>query len=409
MNSKFIALLLTFLLLAISITGCTTEVEIETEKNYNLEAIDSSVTEGNADFAIDIFKTLNEEDLNDNIFISPLSISTALSMTYNGALGQAKEDMMAALRYSNIDLNVLNTTYRNLIDYLEQADEEVELLISNSIWYRKGDVIKEDFLNTNKDFYDAEVRDLDFSDEQAAHTINNWISESTKGKIEKMLEPPISPDVVMYLINAVYFKGEWTNKFDESDTYSSDFTNINNKKESIELMRRYGEVEYTTSSDYKAVKLPYGQEKIAMYVILPDENVDINTFIKEFSLEKLDKIKEDMSTIDDVNLQIPKFKLEYGIKNLNASLSSLGMASAFGSSANFDNIRDNIFISRVLHKAVIEVNEEGSEAAAVTVVEMKESAVEEPIRFIANRPFLFLINDESTDTILFMGKYSKVD
>ncbi|MCD6340443.1 MAG: hypothetical protein J7L51_00640 [Desulfurococcales archaeon] len=213
MNSKFIAILLTFLLLAISITGCTTEVEIETEKNYNLEAIDSSVTEGNADFAIDIFKTLNEEDLNDNIFISPLSISTALSMTYNGALGQTKEDMMAALRYSNIDLSVLNTTYRNLIDYLEQADEEVELLISNSIWYREGDVIKEDFLNANKDFYDAEVRELDFSDEQAAHTINNWISESTKGKIEKMLEPPISPDVVMYLINAVYFKGEWTNKF----------------------------------------------------------------------------------------------------------------------------------------------------------------------------------------------------
>jgi serpin B len=224
-----------------------------------------------------------------------------------------------------------------------------------------------------------------------------------------MLEPPISPDVAMYLINAVYFKGEWTNKFDESDTFSTDFTNIDNKKESIEMMRRYGEVEYTKGTDYKTVKLPYGQEKMAMYVILPDEDIEINTFIKGFTLEKLNAIKENVSAIDDVNLQIPRFKLEYGIKNLNASLSSLGMASAFELSANFDNIRDNLFISHVLHKAVIEVNEEGSEAAAVTVVVMNDSAAAEPIQFIANRPFLFLINDESTDTILFMGKYSKVD
>ncbi|MEA3422232.1 MAG: serpin family protein [Bacillota bacterium] len=409
---KYKIILIAFVFM-LALTGCSVDDEVAddvADEPIDIAAIDQVVVDANENFAIDIFKALNSEDSGDNIFISPLSISTALSMTYNGALEQTKEDMGSALGYLGIDLETVNSTYKNLINYLEQADKEVELLISNSIWYREGEVIKEEFIDVNKEFYDAKVSALNFSDDKSVDTINNWINDSTKGKIEKMLTPPIDPDVIMYLINAIYFKGEWTDEFDESNTYSTDFKNIDNEKESIEMMQRKGEVAYTESADYKAVRLPYGQEKTAMYVVLPSEDTYINAFIQEFDIDKFDEIKENMMITDDVNLQIPKFKLEYGIKNLNDSLISLGMASAFDTFANFDKIREDIFISRVLHKAVIEVNEKGSEAAAVTVVEMALTSMPlNPIEFIADRPFLFIISDEETDTILFIGKYSRVE
>ena len=419
LKSKSISIILIVIIFMVTLTACgleidETDIEIEeaddVDKPVDIEAIDQRVIDANADFAIDIFKSLNNEDLDDNVFISPLSISTALSMTYNGAVEQTKEDMESALGYSGIDIETVNSTYKNLMNYLVQADKEVELLISNSIWYREGEVINEDFLGVNKEFYEAKVSALDFSEDKSVDMINNWISDSTKGKIEKMLEPPIDPDVIMYLINAIYFKGEWTDEFNESNTYSTDFTNIADEKESIEMMYRKGEVAYTESADYKAVRLPYGQEKMAMYVVLPNEGTNINSFIQKFDIDKFDDIKENVIITDDVNLQIPKFKLEYGIKNLNDSLISLGMASAFEEFANFDKIREDIFISRVLHKAVIEVNEKGSEAAAVTVVEVTLTSMPaNPIEFIADRPFLFIISDEETDTILFLGKYSRVE
>ena len=336
MFKKPIIVILIFMLL-LSSTGCNTTLK---KVEYDMNNIDTKVTQGNEEFAFNIFRELNKEEIGSNVFISPFSISTALSMTYNGAEGKTKEDMAKALYYGGINIANVNSTYMNLLPYLSNIDKDVDLDISNSIWYRLGEPIKEEFITNNKDAFDAEISEIDFSQPDAANRINNWIKDSTKGKIEKMLEPPIPSDVIMYLINAVYFKGNWTYEFDKENTYPAIFRNID------------------------------GEE-------------------------------------DDVMVGIPRYKVEYGIKNLNDVLKKMGMTSAFEMNADFSKIRDGIFISRVLHKAVIDVNEEGSEAAAVTVVEMMESAMEEPTTFVADRPFVFSIRDEDTGTMLFMGKYCK--
>ncbi len=388
----------------VNLAGCSQEVD---NRKFDKDSIDSNVTGKNAEFAFDIFKELNKEDANNNIFISPLSISTALTMTYNGADGKTKEDMTEALKYAGIDITEINETYKNLLPYLSQIDKNIDLDISNSIWYRLGEPIEEEFINDNKEIFNAEVNELDFSQESAADTINEWIERSTKGKIEKMINPPISPDVVMYLINAVYFKGDWTHKFNKKDTYSTAFKNIDNEDEDIQMMNRVSTVDYGEGEDYKAVRLPYGDKKINMYFILPEGDEEINNFIQDLDNSKFNEIRKSITEKDNVELNIPKYKLEYGIKNLNNVLAKMGMGSAFEYNADFSKIREGIFISKVLHKAVVEVNEEGSEAAGATVVEINESAVLDPLSFTADRPFVFLIMDEETGTILFMGKYCR--
>jgi len=378
--------------------------------SYDTSKINDSVINANNEFAFDIFKELSKEDADKSIFISPLSISTTLAMTYNGVESTTKDAMSKALRYNDIDRNIINESYSNLLRYLQKADKKLELNIANSIWIREGEEIKEDFLKNNKSNFDAVIKSLDFSKDTAAGTINKWISDSTKGKIDKMVESPIDPDVIMYLINGIYFKGQWSEKFDSERTYQKIFKAFNGNKENVMMMRRKGEVEYKKGDDYEIVRLPYGNGKISMYCILPDETIDINGYIDEMNAEKWINISENIEEVDDVVLEMPRFKLEYGIKNLNKSLTAIGMGEAFSEQADFTGIREDVQISRVLHKAVIEVNEEGSEAAGATVVSVKSSATyTEYISFIADRPFIFVIADDTTGAILFMGKLLSVD
>lgn len=405
---RIIGILLSIILFSFTFTACNKGVKTK-DSTYNIDKISNSVVDSNSEFAFNIFKELNSEDSDKSIFISPISISTALTMTYNGANSTTKEIMGKTLGFKDIDSAAVNQSYNNLLNYLENIDKRVELNIANSIWIKNGETINEDFLATNKINFNAEISTLDFSKDSAANTINKWISEATKGKIDKMLEPPIDSRVIMYLINAIYFKGEWSNQFDSKITFNHAFKTFNGNEQTIRMMNRRGKVEYTKGDDYSAVRLPYGNGKTSMYCILPEEDIDINEFIKNMSLEKWNGIRKNIAEIDEVVLQIPKFKLEYGIKNLNDSLQSLGMGEAFGDQADFSGIREDIYISRVLHKAVIDVNEEGSEAAAATVVEMKETAAKEPITFIADRPFIFIIADDTTGTILFIGKLLSVE
>ena len=366
--------------------------------------INQDFTESNSIFAFNIFRQLNTEDENRNIFISPLSISTALSMTYMGAGTTTKEAMAKALEYTGADDEILAEGYRNLIRYLSQLDNKIELDISNSLWIREGEQIKEAFLSGSKDIFNASINYQDFSAENAADTINQWISGATKGKIKKLLEPPISPDVIMYLINAIYFKGDWKYKFDEKNTSDALFNAGNGLASQVRMMSKKGKAGYMQGEGFKAVSLPYGSGNTAMYCILPDENVPVNKFIADLDESKWREIQSGMAEANEVEIKLPRFKLEYGVKNLNDSLTALGMGEAFSDQADFSGIRNDICISRVLHKAVIDVNEEGSEAAAVTGVEMQAVSASEPLSFIADRPFIFIIVDDTTGTILFMGK-----
>jgi len=378
-------------------------------EDYKSGEINENVIAANTGFAFDIFKQLNSEDADKSIFISPLSISTALTMTYNGAETTTLEAMTKALGYEGMDREAVNEGYWNLLTHLDNLDKKIELNIANSIWIREGQAIEEIFLNRNKSTFDAQVDELDFSKDKSADIINDWISNATKGKIDKMIDPPIDPNIVMFLINAIYFKGGWKNPFNPEATFDGTFTSIDGTKRSIRMMYHYGDAEYMKNDSLRAVRLPYGNGSTSMIAILPNEDIDINTFIEGMTEEKLDSIRNSLEVTEKTTLQIPVFKLEYGIKLLNDSLMALGMEEAFGGGADFSGIRPGIAISQVLHKAVIEVNEKGSEASAVTVVAMDESAPEDPAIFIANRPFIFIISDDTTGTILFMGKLADID
>ena len=407
---KLIVFIFSIVLTVGLFTGCSGKLlPIGQNDNFDKDKISTDTVKGNSQFAFNIFQQLNKEDEDRSIFISPLSISTALTMTYQGAETTTKEAMAKTLGYSDIDDQQLNESYKNLIRYLRQLDKKVELNIANSLWVREGETIKEDFLAANKDIFDAPVNPLDFSKDSAADEINQWISDATKKKIEKMIDPPIPANVIMYLINAIYFKGDWAEQFDKKNTFAAEFSAGNGSTQNVMMMSRNGTVEYGQEDDFKAVRLPYGNGKVSMYAILPGEDASVNDFITDLDLDRWKAISGSISEKEDVQLRMPRFKLEYGIKKLNESLIALGMGEAFSEAADFSSIRDGISISRVLHKAVIEVNEEGSEAAAATVVVMDESAAAESLSFIADRPFVFIIADDETGTILFMGKVYEVN
>ena len=401
------AAILTAVLLASTaavFSKCSKEEEVSSEESDKIvEAVDANLVGGNTEFSFKIFKELVLEDKDKNVFISPLSISTALAMAYNGADGETRKAMAEALGIGGIGLEELNQGFKDLMAGIQNADSEIELSVANSIWQREGFDCKEDFIDRNRRYFAAEVEEIDFSSSDAPDIINSWIKEATKGKIEEMItEIPI--DVVMYLINAIYFKGNWTHEFNEDATREEDFYLLDGSTKKVPMMSQGEDLMYFKGDNFSSVRLPYGEEKIAMYVVLPDEGVKPDDVIGSFSAEKWNEFTRLFSETN-VSILMPKFKMEYGIKLLNDVLTDLGMGIAFSDSADFSGIGPDIFISRVLHKAVIEVNEKGSEAAAVTVVEMAKTAMPmDIVEFTVNRPFIFVIAARRSGSILFMGK-----
>ena len=378
--------------------------EMEKRSDELAESIDLRLIDANTRFAFDIFQELVAEESGKNVFISPLSILLALAMTYNGAVGDTNLAMAEALQFSGFDLEELNQGFSDLMVSVVNVDEEVEISIANSIWYRLGFDAEEEFIERNKTYYSSEVQELDFSDPEAVDTINHWIDGATKGKIEKIIDT-ISVDMVMYLINAIYFKGNWTYQFSENATRDEDFTLETGATKIVPMMHMEEQFQYTRGNNLGILRLPYGQEKLAMYILLPDEGEDLDEIIGELDEESWNKLKSELQE-KTVALAMPKYKVEYG-KPLNDVLSKFGMGIAFGSQADFSGIDPGIWISKVIHKAFIEVNEKGSEAAVATVVVMAKSEPPEPVVFIINRPFFFTIADDRTGSILFMGKVAE--
>jgi serine protease inhibitor len=401
-----VILAVTLMSSAVLFEGCSGLVSSVSEEESDEIAgeVEGDLIQSNTEFGFKIFNQLILEDKDQNIFISPLSILLALAMTYNGAVGDTSKAMAEALEFSGFDLEELNTGFKELMTSIENADDEIELAIANSIWMNLGFKAREDFIERNSKYYSSEVREIDFADAGAVDTINGWIADNTKDKIKKMLDV-IPADAVMYLINAIYFKGNWTDEFDEGMTSDDDFYLADGSTKKVPMMNKWQELLYCSGNGYSGIRLPYGQEKMSMYIILPDKGENIDSLISSLDADRWNEITGSFSN-KQIDLSMPKYKMEYGIKLLNDVLIDMGMEIAFGPGADFSGIREDIFISSVLHKAVIEVNEKGSEAAAATVVEMVETAieVEEPVEFTVNRPFFFVIADDRSGSIMFMGK-----
>ena len=416
MDKRIIAVfMLVFMVCSLGLVGCREPAADSGQKiprpaEEVLESFDPVLAGATSGFGMKLLEKLCAEE--ENVFISPVSIAPALAMTYNGARGETKEKMAAVLGVAGVELERLNDNNLAQLYLLQEADPSVKLQIANSLWGRDGIEFDAEFIARNEKYYNALLRELDFDSPAAAETINSWVKECTGGLIEEIIEPPIDPLTILFLINAIYFQGDWSEPFDPENTREDTFYLPAGGTKSIPLMHRSGEFDYYEDNDFQAVRLPYGEkERLAMYVFLPPQESGLQEFLGQWSAEGWKEQREQFQQAEG-DLYLPRFSLEYE-KTLNDVLKSLGMEIAFDEAQAdfFDMVtwegEPRLYISEVKHKAFIEVHEKGTEAAGATSVEIKdESAPAFWFSMKVDRPFFFLIEDEETGALLFMGAVS---
>jgi serpin B len=369
-------------------------------------AIDNRLVSANSKFGFKLFSQLAKQDPGKNIFVSPSSVAFALAMTYNGAGGETQQAMAKTLELSGLSLDEVNQAYASLRTMLENPDPKVQLAIANSLWARKGIAFKPDFVKRNKDFYQAEVTELDFGKSSATQAINAWVSKNTHGKIDKIIER-INPEAILFLINAIYFKGNWSVEFDKEKTQAGVFTLLDGRKKKHPMMSQSGRYSYYRGNKFQAVSLPYGTGRVSMYIFLPDKDSSLEAFLASLNAENWKTWMSQFRSMKG-DILLPRFKLEYEVV-LNNALKALGMEVAFNKQrANFGGMCSispdaNAYITEVKHKTFVEVNEEGTEAAAATSVGIGITSVVQTFRMVVDRPFLCAIRDNKTGTVLFMG------
>ena len=350
------------------------------------------------------FKLLSEvvgQSDGGNVFISPLSVSIALGMTYNGTAGTTEEGMRACLEFGDLTREEINQGYKDLIELLCNMDPRVTMEVANSIWYRQGFEVLQAFIDIMTTYFDALVTAVDFTDPGTKDVINAWVAEKTHDKIKEIIKETYA-DMVMILINAIYFKGTWTYEFDPQDTRDGTFHAVGGDK-TVKMMNMHGELRYQETADFQAVDLPYGHELFSMTVFLPKGDKGVDDIIAMLTDQNWAAWMAGFAE-QEVDLALPRFELEYE-KKLNDVLKALGMQDAFDPlAADFSGIKPDhdMWISEVKHKTYVKVNEEGTEAAAVTSVTVVDTAAG-PFMNV-DRPFLFVIHDRNSQAMMFMGK-----
>jgi serpin B len=362
---------------------------------------------GNA-FTFALLRQINAVQAGENVFISPLSASMALGMTMNGASGATFDAMRSTLGFDATELEDINRGYQGLIALLRELDPSTDIRIANSIWYRNGFPANTDFVSAMTGFFGARISPLDFSSSTAPATINDWVKTSTAGKIDKIVDQ-IGADVMMYLINAIYFKGSWRMAFDRSNTRDGTFRLADGTTQPIRMMSQSGNtLRIAYNPDFRSVDLLYGNSAFAMTILVPNGPADVNDLVAKLSTDKwndwMTQFHEAKAT-----LALPKFTLKYE-RELNDDLKALGMAIAFDENdADFSRMSPlgaDLYISKVKQKTYVDVHEEGTEAAAVTSVEI--SVTSAPPAIVVDRPFVFAIRERLTGTILFIGKIMEI-
>jgi len=369
----------------------------------NLTTDQVSIISSENSFAYDIFKeVLGNSAESANVIISPLSISTALSMTLNGSNGATRDAMLTALRMKGLTPDIINNSYKNLTSALLNVDSRVLISIANSIWTNNNFVVKKPFVDILSQYYTAESKSFDITDPQVPAQINGWISNKTNGLIKNMIDK-LDPKTVMLLINAIYFKGKWSTQFDKNNTVQATFYKPDGSTEMVPMMNQTSEFKSYIGEGFKLVELPYGQGNYVMDVILPDANNGITDIIPQINDNNLKGWLDQMYEKKTV-LSFPRFKYGYN-EELKDILTDMGMGIAFTDSADFSNISDiSLLISFIKHQAFIETNEEGTEAAAATVVGFEPTAIMSPFVMNIDHSFLYIIRETTTNSVLFMGR-----
>ena len=357
-------------------------------------------------FGFDLFKKINaSQEEPKNTMISPLSVSLALAMVYNGTEGETKTQMEQMLHKGSMSSEDLNQSYKDLVAGLTSHDPKVELSISNAIYYRNTFSVKDLFITTNQNYYQAEVEPLDFSNEtETLNTVNGWVKTNTKGKIDKIIEQ-VKPESVMYLLNAIYFNGKWTYQFETSKTMNLPFTKEDKTVVQVPTMSIENPFNYYSDQNFEMLEMPYGSGKYSMLLFLPETGKNTNDVISLLNPESVNDWLEQMTEVKK-EVFLPKF--EFAFKNsLVDELQALGMSDAFNDAkANLSGIsaEAQLVISEVMHKSYIKVDEVGTEAAAVTGITIDVTSVGPDNSFRADHPFVFAIREKDTQAILFIGK-----
>jgi serine protease inhibitor len=346
----------------------------------------------------------------ENLLISPASLAAALAMTYNGAAGETATAMAEVLGLEGLSLDEINRAHAALWAALVSAEPQVTFEAANSLWARLDIPFLPDFMQRNRKFYGAEVTNLDFSDPLAPDIINAWVKSQTHGKIADIVEPPIHRLTILFLINALYFKGQWSSQFDKAATKPGIFHLLDGRGKPCPMMTQSGKYLYMEGPKFQAISLPYGAGRFSLYVFLPAAELGLAGFLDRLAREGLGAWTAWMGEFGEQDgvIALPRFKVSYA-KSLNDALSALGMGVAFGEDSDFRAMSPlgedpGIYIADVRHKTFMEVNEEGTVAAAVTKVEMRLRGLPPPpFRMVVDRPFFCAIRDNETGVIVFAG------
>ena len=370
-----------------------------------LTSAEKAIVTADNTFGFKLLTAVNKDETGKSVFISPVSVSMALGMTLNGANGSTKVAMIQTLEFAGLTQSDINASYKSLIALFSGLDPKVKFQIANSIWYRPDLIIEQQFKDVNTQHFNAQINSLNFSDPSAAKTINGWVDQNTNGKIKEIVPDPIPSYIVMYLINAVYFKGTWTYQFDPKYTLNDFFTVPDGSRKPCMMMSQKGKYKYLTNEEVQAIDLPYGDAGFSMTILLPKSGTNIDDFTNKLTQQQWATWTAGLQ-VKEGDIYLPKFKLEYD-KKLNDVLKAMGMTVAFSpDQADFTNIdkRGGLFISEVKHKTFVQVDEEGTEAAAVTSVGIGRTSIGDTFIMRIDHPFIVIIRENNSGTILFIGK-----
>lgn len=362
------------------------------------------IIENNNAFALNLFGQMKDFD---SKVVSPMSVSYLMGMLANGADGQTRQEIMKAIGCEKVSLRDLNEFYQMLITHANHFDKATTINIADYIALNCHYQLKDGFASTMQNYYKAGVESLDFSKASTLKRINRWCSDHTDGMIPKIIEQ-VDADAVSYIMNAIYFNGTWTDKFDTRQTKLENFQSYTRDIKKTQMMHRDGKYQYMDNADFAAVNLPYGNGSYSMTVILPNRGKSIDEVMAGLDAKKVGELRRSMDECV-VDLKLPRFTISQET-SLNDIISKLGAPTMFTSGADFSNFASgNLSISKMLQKAKIEVSEEGTKASAVTMAMVAMTALRpEPrkVEFHANRPFIYMITEHSTGAILFMGQYA---
>jgi serpin B len=366
----------------------------------------AAVVKGNNAFAFDLYAAIAKEK--GNLFLSPFSISSALAMTYAGASGETEQQMEKTLHFDLANAK-LNSGFSGLMKRFNAGGKSYQLAVANALWGQRGTEFYPEFVRTTKNYYDAGFQEVDYihKTEQARLTINHWVEAKTNHKIMELIKPKILNTLTrLVLTNAIYFKGKWELQFKPEYTKEAPFSVSTDQKQNVQLMYQLGKFKYAETDGLQILELPYRGGEVAMDILLPKSSSDLAKLESDLQAANFQSWLDKMS-IKKVDVFLPRFKLEQGL-SLNEYLQALGMKDAFDENkADFSGMSKTfLYITHVIHKAFVEVNEEGTEAAAATTVIMgtKSVMIDEPVVFRADHPFFFLIRDIQSGSILFMGR-----